>query len=112
MALQGEMLINIQVKVVERHRSLMHYAHLTGITDKRLFSWQQQHRMCGNLRQASVAVQGEMLVNSQAKVVELHRSLMHHARLTGITDEGLLVSNSNLVQDLEASKQYSHRCDE
>ena len=53
-----------------------------------------------------------MLSNSQTKVVELHRSLMHHARLTGISDQELLISNSNLAQELESSQQYGARCDQ
>ena len=59
-----------------------------------------------------IIMQGEMLSNSQAKVVELHRSLMHHARLTGISDQELLISNSNLAQELESSQQYGARCDQ
>ena len=50
-----------------------------------------------------------MLVNSQVNVVELHKSLMHHARLTGITDQGFLVSSTGRINLRPDTVAYAGR---
>lgn len=57
-------------------------------------------------------VQGELLAQSQIRLLELHRALTQRAHQAGLSDEDLLVANSNLEHQLEASRQQCKSCDE